>query len=261
MLKIKLSLKKIIHHVFPFSELNKANTRVRKSIKELEDEKGKGTYISEQYSLKEKDLAIFQARALEDKKALEDKAKLNVVGITISVSLIIGLAQLLQNDISNAIWFKLLVFGLAFFAMAFMIIATLLSLQILIGDNRYYELFPQEVNIIDSEKVKLIKKNIELNVKYNCLRNNYLYVSYECIRNSLVSLCLLFFCLTIPAQTDSGITLKKLQNDQNTIAQNAISMIKEDQSFQKELLCKIDNYYLEISKILTKNSNEKISSK
>ena len=132
------------------------------------------------------------------KDKLEDKAKTNIIGVTISISLILGASTFLSNinNKFNCVLLSWVVFGLFTIAVLYMIIAGVISIKVLISENSVYTLSLSNQNS-HSEYDDCISKNRLKNI----IRNNYVYTSYECIRNSIIALFLILILSIIPIHT------------------------------------------------------------
>lgn len=250
----------IISFIFPFYESSIANKKLWSQIEELKNlDKLKsecmGSYYMNDYEkLSEDDLMKFLNQTIEKKKSLEEKAKTNVFGITIAVTLITGLYKVLLdgNTNSSSELFKYSIALLAFYAIGQMILAGLSSLKVLGDVISQYELFPGDMLLSTDERCDTIALDTEINVKLNIVRNNLISSSYSCMKKSLVGLFILFILITIPTLFNGSTT--------NQISKS-ISKIDEK---QEELLEKI-NYVEHNQMVLDKkgidNQGEMISLK
>ena len=136
---------------------------------------------------------------LKIKDKLEDKAKINGAGITISITLIMGATNFLSSiatKFANPVvtWISFIVFILS---VIYMIVAGILSFQILMNGNR--------IGVIKLDtcgsKIKYREQlcnSISYNQKYNTIRNNYIFSSYQCIRNAIILLVVVFIVCVVP---------------------------------------------------------------
>ena len=147
------------------------------------------------------------------KDKLEDKAKVNVIGITIAITLIMGGTGIL-NTISNKFptsflqWSSFILFAVA---VIYLLIAGFLAVKVLFDENIIYTI---ALNSYTSNEATLrsdYDKCIMQNRTQNLIRNNSIYSSYECIRNALVCLFVILLLATIP------IEFKQNSTDQNNV--------------------------------------------
>jgi hypothetical protein len=135
------------------------------------------------------------------KDKLEDKAKTNIIGITISISLIIGATGILSSisekfENSFVSWVAIL---LLIASVTYMIVAGLLAIRVLINENETYVV---KLSSIASGQETLRNDYdvcIAQNQKKNTIRNNYVFTSYACIRNALVCLFVILIFISIPS--------------------------------------------------------------
>jgi hypothetical protein len=182
----------------------------------------------QQYSPLSDDLAesvtteVFKEQYLDTfkiKDKLEEKAKTNVVGVTIAITLIMG-----ASGVVNTIYGKFstqlvnwIAFGLLSVAVMYMIAAGLLAIKVLISDNKMF--FVNLQTFADGDRPLKLKYNdcTYLNTHQNIIRNNSIFTSYECIRNALVCLFLILMLVIIPIKpaTNAEKQSQILLNDSN----------------------------------------------
>lgn len=134
------------------------------------------------------------------KNKLEDKAKTNIIGITIAITLTMGASGILSavSEKFQQPLFAWIVFVLLVVSVAYLLTAGLLVIQTLIAENEIAVVSLK--NIADGGKALRddYDKCIGLNRTRNVIRNNYIYTSYECIRNALICLFAILILVTIP---------------------------------------------------------------
>jgi len=205
----------IAHLFFPFYALRRANKIVDKKIEDLENGGLNFSYMLGYEKLTPDIAEKYLIKTFESRKSLEDKAKANVFGVTIAVSMIVGFSQIFANANFHAsgFAFKVITISLVFYSLLSVSIGTILSLLVLGKYNRVYDIFPQDVNT-KNDKLQLlnIAVNAELNSLYNVKRNNILYSSYGLIINFLVALSISFLIVIMnPKQQDLKQEVSKLQ--------------------------------------------------
>lgn len=175
------------------------NNKIEKEIELLRaSDNNELTYMKNYNELKMKDVKSFYNHNQEVKKILEDKAKTNIIGLTISITLImvfINITELI-NSFEN-LNIKIIILILAIMSVGYMIVASLLSINLLVNKNIVFRIQPSDLTL---EKNLLKRKYAlltELTIKQNLIRNNYIYSSYECIRNSLILLFTIFIMLLL----------------------------------------------------------------
>ncbi len=136
------------------------------------------------------------------KDKLEDKAKTNVIGITIAITLIMG-ASGISNTISEKLQstvFQWLTFILLAVAVVYLLIAGIIAIKVLASENMVFSVtlssFASNEAVLRSDYDKCIVQNRTQNL----IRNNSVYSSYECIRNALICLFAILLLSTIPLE-------------------------------------------------------------
>lgn len=142
-------------------------------------------------------LKMLNDREMESKKSLEDKSKINIIGITVTITIMMHSSSLLSNIKQNGIGGHVLycsVFLLLIVATLYFLVAGINSIKCFNSENRFRFLKPINENKDTTEARKDYKECIIENRKMNLIRNNMINVSYQCMRNALV---LLFIVLCI----------------------------------------------------------------
>lgn len=177
-----------------------ANWRINKKVREKIENREHLNLPSEESSiekLQDDELNELFESDLRWKDKLEDKAKTNVIGVTISVTLIMGAYVLVQNisdkfGMTSAFWIAFCLFVLS---VVYMLEAGVHAIHVLTAENIVY--YPK-AGLEGEEKKKEIDLQIGLNRAQNTLRNNYVFTSYECIRNALVCLFVVMVIAIVP---------------------------------------------------------------
>lgn len=172
--------------------------------------------------------------AVRTKDKLEDKAKTNVAGITISITLIMGASGLLSNiyakfNLPLISWISFLLFSVS---VIYMLIAGIMAIGVLISENEAYIVklnsLAEDSQILRDDYDKCIGQNTTKNL----IRNNSVYTSYECIRNDLVCLFILLVLVAVPFSANRSIPQAAINNfsTQNIVySGSSISSIKENE--------------------------------
>ena len=191
-------IKSIFNCVFPFFDNYKINKKVKKDNTNIfsyieNSEKISLEKIEEQYN-----------DSLSDKSKLEDKAKTSIVGITITITLILSISNVLNGivDKYNSKPITWIAFFLALLSVVYMVGAGILAIKVLVNENIAYK-----INIKNLSNDKKLRKDYECciskNRNQNIVRNNNIYTSYECIRNSIVCLLIIFIMLSLPISNET----------------------------------------------------------
>ncbi|MFB4169922.1 hypothetical protein [Virgibacillus sp. JSM 102003] len=188
--------------------MRKANKIINKDIISLKNKLDEENFSSEymrQYDNLTKDEAVrFFEKIISYRRSLEEKAKSNILIVTISITVILGMASLLfsipeKTNTSNLMNIILVVLFLL--SLVYMTIGSILSLQTLNAGElkQRYELSPEDLDYLSSiaeedrnKEFKLILSSYnELNNKINLKLNNFASCTYEHIRNSIITFFLL----------------------------------------------------------------------
>ena len=139
---------------------------------------------------------------LEDNKhrmeRLEDKAKVQIVGITIANSIIFGVAGNLKNISHNSTCFKWLMYAVLIVSVIYMSSSGLEAINMLINKNYFYYLPYNFSELEDDKKRRSYNAIIVKNQLQNTIRNNAISTSYTLMRNAILLLILVFAVWIIP---------------------------------------------------------------
>lgn len=232
--------KKILFVLFPVLDAINGNAKVQQSIDKLRElsrlDSHNNSYYMRSYQQLSINNALFFLNSTYDKrKSLEDKAKINIFGVTIAMSLIISIYKIFIDIVSFQMWAKILLFILSTYGISLMIMGGVLSLKLLNDKIMQFELSPEDTSLPNEEKLDLIALATELNVKLNLERNNYLSSSYQSIKNALISLFLFFLFIVISVQFVST-NLQPNRQDIDKISQQVTQITNEQQQIKEEII-------------------------
>lgn len=204
-------MNKVIDLVFPMISNCQANAKLRKKI-HPKDENGQDiepesilSYIENSDLINLDILKGWYDETFKAKEKIEDKAKTNIIGISISITLIMGASGILSvlnnKYLSPAVsW---VAFVLIVVSIIYMLTAGILIIRLLTNENEIYMVTLSELALGGEILRDQYGKRISQNQNKNVIRNNYLFTSYECIRNSLVCLFVILILTTIPINLKS----------------------------------------------------------
>lgn len=135
--------------------------------------------------------------AIDTKNRFEDKAKTIIAALTIAITLIINLSKMLEivsEKFANPV-VNILIFILAILAILYMLMAGIMSIQVLIKENLVYPIPLLERTRQDKKSIFI---NTQLNVNQNLIRNNIIFSAYCSIRNSVFCLVIIFILTILP---------------------------------------------------------------
>lgn len=197
-------MNKIFDLLFPMLANIKDNKKVRDELSPVDENGAKQEpegvlcYVENSDEIGTETLKRQYENTIKTKEKLEDKAKSNVIGVTISITLIMGASNVLKviSEKYSIPFFSWLAFALFTVAVAYMIIGGILAVKVLINENHVYIIPLGKFGANETELRTAYDINTAQNIRKNLIRNNYIYTSYECIRNALVCL---FFVLVLSA--------------------------------------------------------------
>lgn len=204
-------MNKVIDLVFPMISNCQANANLREKI-HPKDENGQDiepesilSYIENSDRINLDILKSQYDETFKTKEKIEDKAKTNIIGISISITLIMGASGILSvlnnKYLSPAVsW---VAFVLIVASIIYMLTAGILIIRLLTNENVVYMVTLSELASGEEILRDQYGKRISQNQNKNVIRNNYLFTSYECIRNSLVCLFVILILTTIPIDLKS----------------------------------------------------------
>lgn len=204
-------MNKVFALAFPMFENYRANSKIRQKIFLAGDN---GAITEQEKVLRDiealNDDKLDKIEELYDetfkaKEKIEDKAKTNIIGISISITLIMGASGMLSTlnnkyPVSVLQWTA---FVLMLAAIIYMLSAGILVVKILTNENEVYKVELKSVGLGGDVLEKDYAKCILQNQNKNLIRNNNLFTSYECIRNSLVCLFIIVVMAIIPFESQA----------------------------------------------------------
>lgn len=141
----------------------------------------------------------FINQTFEYKGLLEEKAKVNIIGISIISSVIFGISAIILNSEAYFpnIYLGFVIFIIALYIIIELVLAVILSIKVLTELNIHYQLLPSDLFKPQVIKQQIIGFSYEMNIYQNVRRNNYINSSYKSIRNALISLLVLFILISL----------------------------------------------------------------
>jgi len=184
--------------LFPILSCKHANRILDKKIQSLENRETDVEYMAGWDTLTLGDIQEFFNNSIEQMKSLESKARISIVGLTIAVSLMIGIGgSLLGNEELNTSPLLSWVIAFGIISLSYFIMSGCMSLEVLGGKNKVYQLFPKQQRLPEREKAEKLAFNTELNVYLNIIRNNYVYSAYRSILYAIMALGIMFVLFTV----------------------------------------------------------------
>jgi hypothetical protein len=204
-------LKKLFVLVFPFVD----NYLTNKSIRVKRDEYNNHLNKIENSSAISFDVIKQKyADTISAKDKLEDKAKSNIVAVTIAITLILGASSLLNGiyakfSYNSMYWFSFVLFVSA---VIYMIIAGVLSISVLMNENTVYTISLETYALVDVDLREEYDTCTVANINQNLIRNNGVNTSYECIRNALICLFAIAVMVVFPYKDKQNVKALSYQS-------------------------------------------------
>lgn len=193
-----------IYLIIPSIQKNKAKKAIQKKIGSIGEQlpfSDDMSILKEFESPERADLDLLKSM-LEDNRhrmeRMEDKAKVQIAGITIAISIIFGVAGNLKDIVHDSSYFKWVVFVVLLLSVIYMFSAGLNAINMLINNNTFHYLPSNISERDDGDKRRAYNAAIVKNQLQNTLRNNEISTSYIQMRNSIVLIIVDFVIWIIP---------------------------------------------------------------
>ncbi len=190
---------KLLAAILPIIDLHSANKKIKEHISNA-DPNGILGGIENSDNITITVVKDYYESSLESKDSFEGKAKTNVLGITVAISIISSASGLLNSIYSKYCneWFSWISCFLILISVLYMITAGVLSVQVLGDKNIIYVVdvasFAQGDLVLRSDYSKCTQKN-----RFQIIiRSNYIFTAYACIRNALICLVIVFLFAIMP---------------------------------------------------------------
>ena len=195
----------IIEQIFPTLFARRANKNLTEKINSNESQSNV-PYMDNIDEVTIENFRYKYTETFEIKNNFEDKAKTNVIGITIAITVIMGasgLTGLLSRKYPSAIlhWIS---FSVLLAAIIYLLISGVEAIKVLFNEN---SMSMVDLADMSTDSIKVKEKYDDCtnrNINRNIIRNNILYSSYICIRNALICMVVLFVLISIPFDTSKS---------------------------------------------------------
>ena len=150
---------------------------------------------------------------LDVKNRFEDKAKTIIAALTIAITLILNLSKIIDT-VANKIpipHFDYCIFIVAILSISYMLMAGIMSIQVLIKENLLYS-----ISFEKRTDKKSIYQSTQQNINQNLIRNNIIYTAYLSIRNSVICLLSIFVLSIYPYQASNNSSIGNIQVNNGT---------------------------------------------
>ena len=140
---------------------------------------------------------------LEVTYKFEDKAKTNVIAITIAITVIMGAYGLTGSLINkySCITLHWISFIILLTAIIYLFVSGIDAIKVLFNENTMSTVGLPDLAADDVDTKEKYDDCTNRNINRNIIRNNFVYSSYICIRNALICMMMLFVLVTVPLTT------------------------------------------------------------
>lgn len=229
---MKKLFRTVLEQVLPTLSVRRANKYLAQKINS-EDSQSNVSYMD---NIDEVTIDSFKqkyAETFEVKNKFEDKAKTNVIGITIAITVIMGASGLTGSLISKypSVVLHWMSFAILLVAIIYLLVSGIDAIKVLFKEN---SMSTVDLSDMSTDSIKAKEKYddcINRNINRNIIRNNIVYSSYICIRNALICMMVLFVLISIPfATSKSNVNDAVVIQDESSISYRSTISIPDDVS-------------------------------
>ena len=217
---VKQNMKKIINiiieQIFPSLSVRKANKKLKEKINSKESQSN----IAFMDNVDTISIDGFRQKYYETfdiKNKFEDKAKTNVIGITIAITVIMGASGLIDTLVKKYTYisFHWISFVFLLAAIVYLLTSGIDAIKVLFDEITMSTVDLSDLSADDISAKEKYDDCTNRNINRNIVRNNIVYSSYICIRNALICMMVLFILVSIP------FTGAKSKDDNRVITNNS----------------------------------------
>ena len=250
--------KQIINGIFPFKDNHKINNDLKKKMNTIEID----DCLKKEYCLlcvapiETRDIDVDSIQKIYDseisrKSILEDKAKTNVIGITIAITLIMGAYGLCNNVYAKITepFLKFIVFALFVAAALYMILAGIISIRTIVDENIVFMPENNGIGLSEENLREELDICIGKNRIQNIIRNNNIYTSYQYIKNALICLFIVLLISIFPITNQQIKNISQnMNNTQYYYSESAAEFMLEN-DLSTEVGTMVSKYISSIDKL------------
>lgn len=200
----------IIEELFPSISARKANKQLKEKINS-EESQSKVASMDNIEAIPIKNFRLKYGETFEVKNKFEDKAKTNVIGITIAITVIMGSSSLIGSLISKyqCVALHWISFFILLAAIIYLLVSGIDAIKVLFNENAMSTVDLSDLSADDISAKEKYDNCTNRNINRNTIRNNIVYSSYICVRNALICMIVLFVLVSVPLTTakskDDGV--------------------------------------------------------
>ena len=213
-------MKKILNivseQIFPSLVCRKKNKDLKQKVESNESQSN----ISFKDNIDQIPIDSFRKKysdTFETKNKLEDKAKTNVIGITIAITLIMGASSMITSIVNKytSVFMHWISYFIMIAAALYLLSAGIQAIKVLFAENTMSVVGVLDLSA-DNKKTKETHDDCtNRNINRNIIRNNIIFSSYICIRNALICMVVLLIFIAIP------VNYKENNDQSNTEVNNS----------------------------------------
>ncbi len=195
-------IQSIIGQVFPSVSMRKANKQLKEAINSAENQSNRAA-IDNFDQIPIENFRQKYVETFEVKNKFEDKAKTNVIAITIAITVIMGAYGLTGSLINkySCITLHWISFIILLTAIIYLFVSGIDAIKVLFNENTMSTVGLPDLAADDVDTKEKYDDCTNRNINRNIIRNNFVYSSYICIRNALICMMMLFVLVTVPLTT------------------------------------------------------------
>lgn len=164
---------------------------IKEKIKETWDKREESTFPQKDPDDLINVLEKHLTKNLTIRKVVEDKAKSNLIGITLSISVLFtGFGFILKNEtfMVNFVLLKYIIIGLLLLSVLYLLLSGWSALKCLIVEKLYDLSIDEEFNLSEREKLVRYLSYVKMNNYVYIIKTNFLSVSQKALQYGIVLL-------------------------------------------------------------------------
>ena len=226
---MKKIIQAIIKQLFPSLQTRNANKKLKEKINSKESQSNIA-FMDNVDAISIDSFKQKYADTFDVKNRFEDKAKTNVIGITIAITIIMGASGLIDSLIKKYAFipFHWISFIFLLAAIIYLLVSGIDAIKVLFDENTMSTIDLPELSADDIETKRKYDDCTNRNINRNIVRNNIVYSSYICIRNALICMMVLFILLSIPFNGTKSKGDNKLITSNSSISYSSSIIIPEN---------------------------------
>lgn len=221
-------IRSIIGQVFPSVSMRKANKQLKEKINCGESQSNRA-FMDNFDQIPIESFRQRYAETFEVKNKFEDKAKTNVIGITIAITIIMGSSDLTDSLISkySCITMHWISFIILLAAILYLLVSGIDAIKVLFNENTMSTVNLSNLATNDVDTKEKYDDCTNRNISQNIIRNNIVYSSYICIRNALICVLVLFVLVSIPFTTAKSKDNNMVDSSESSISYSETIIIPD----------------------------------